>query len=90
LLQQIVYADRISLGRDLRLSALGPLRVSRPRRAILLREARNSVGSAVKGVERHSTMSARDNPTAKSDRSSTSSRGLIAERISNDASNAMP
>jgi hypothetical protein len=35
-------------------------------------------------------MSARDKPTAKSDRSSTKSRDLIADRISNDAASAMP
>lgn len=67
-----------------------PYRTPRPERGFLPREVRNSVGSVVNGVERHSTMSACDKPTAKSDRSSTSSRGLIADRISNDAASAMP
>jgi hypothetical protein len=59
-------------------------------RAALLRETKSSVGSAVNGVERQSIRSARDNPAARSDRSSIASRDLIADRISKDAIRATP
>jgi hypothetical protein len=73
-----------------RIWARGWLRMLRFDRVFLLREASNAVGSVVNGVERHSIRSACDNPTAKRDRSSISSRDLIADRNSMDAIRAMP